>query len=73
MVEGVCYDTKEDLLNNDLVPYKYLLEKDLLPTVMVGHTLYPNIDPDYPASLSKKYAAYKGRILFLSSLIQVKC
>ena len=54
MAEGICYDTKEDLLNNDLVPYKYLLEKDLLPTVMVGHTLFPNIDPDYPASLSKK-------------------
>ena len=54
MTEGICLDTKEDLLNCDLLPYKYLLEKGLLPTVMVGHNLYPNIDPDYPASLSKK-------------------
>lgn len=54
MTEGICYDTKEDLLNRDLLPYKYLLEKELLPSVMVGHTVYPNIDPDYPASLSKK-------------------
>lgn len=54
MVEGVSACTKEELLNNALVPYKYLLEKDLLPTVMVGHTVYTNIDPDYPASLSKK-------------------
>ena len=54
MTGAVCYSTKEELLNSDLLPYKYLLERDLLPTVMVGHTLYPNIDPDFPASVSKK-------------------
>jgi len=30
------------------------MERDLLPAVMVGHTVYKNIDPEYPASLSKK-------------------
>lgn len=54
MTDTPCFDTKEELLNNCLLPYKYLLEKDLLPTVMVGHGVYQNIDPDYPASLSKK-------------------
>lgn len=54
MTEGISCCTKQDLLDSNLIPYKYLLEKGLLPTAMVGHTVYPNIDPDYPASLSKK-------------------
>jgi beta-glucosidase-like glycosyl hydrolase len=54
MVEGISYDTEEELLQSALVPYLALMKEDLLPAVMVGHTLFPNIDPDYPASLSKK-------------------
>lgn len=54
MVEGISYDTEEELLQCSLVPYFELMKEELLPAVMVGHTLFPNIDPDYPASLSKK-------------------
>ncbi len=50
-VSGV---TEEELLSFDLVPYFELMKKGLLPTIMVGHTTYKNIDPEYPASLSKK-------------------
>ncbi|MBE7026578.1 MAG: hypothetical protein E7410_03310 [Ruminococcaceae bacterium] len=53
MTEGFATSTKEDLLNCDLLPYKHLLEKGLLPAIMAGHNMFVNIDPDYPASLSK--------------------
>lgn len=54
MREGVSEFTRDYIMENNLKPYKHLLEKNLLHTVMVGHTVYKNIDPDYPASLSKK-------------------
>ena len=54
MVEGISYDTEEQLLKSSLVPYLELMKEGLLTAIMVGHTLFPNIDPDYPASLSKK-------------------
>lgn len=54
MSEVASEFTEEYIIENNLAPYRYLLERNLLPTVMVGHTLYKNIDPDYPASLSKK-------------------
>ena len=54
MANTGCYNTKEDLINERLVPYKYLMEKGLLNSLMVGHSVYENIDPEYPASLSKK-------------------
>lgn len=46
--------TKEDLLNMPLLPYIQLMKEDLLPSIMVGHEIYDNIDPGIPASLSKK-------------------
>lgn len=54
MVEGVSSFSKEDLLNGSLPPYLALMKEDLLPCIMTGHTVFPKIDPDYPASLSKK-------------------
>lgn len=54
MTEGSCKDTKEVLLETSLIPYIYLNKRGLLPSIMVTHTVYHNIDPDYPASLSKK-------------------
>lgn len=54
MTEGSCGDTRETMLATSLVPYKKLLEKDLLPCVMSMHTVYHNVDPDHPATLSKK-------------------
>ena len=54
MTEGGCDYTKEELIEKNLFPYKYLMERGLLPSIMTTHTLYSKIDPDYPASLSKK-------------------
>ena len=54
MTGSPCYATKEELLNNKFVPYKYLMERGLLPSIMSGHKTMANIDPDYPASFSKK-------------------
>ena len=54
MREGLSELSKEYIVEHNLAPYKYLMEKDLLPSIMVEHTVYKNIDPDYPASLSKK-------------------
>ena len=54
MANTGSYNTKEDLVNERLVPYKHLMDKGLLDSIMVGHSVYPHIDPDYPASLSKK-------------------
>ena len=54
MAEGTSPLTKEELLSFDLIPYLELMKKGLLRSIMSMHTVYPNIDPDYPASLSKK-------------------
>ena len=53
MREGFDYDTKEQLVESALYPYRKLIEEDLIDGVMVGHHLLPNIDPDRPASLSR--------------------
>ncbi|MBQ7293488.1 MAG: hypothetical protein IJW79_07105 [Clostridia bacterium] len=54
MTEGICHVTEEQLLNNDLVPYLELMKQGLLPSIMTGHKVFDKIDPDYPASVSKK-------------------
>lgn len=46
--------TEEALIEFDLAPYRYLMDKGLLPSIMTGHRTYSQIDPEYPASLSKK-------------------
>ncbi len=46
--------TEEELVKNNFKPYIHLWEKGLLPSIMVGHGTYADIDPKYPASLSKK-------------------
>ena len=46
--------TEQEVIEKNLVPYLHLWKKGLLPSVMVGHGTYTKIDPDYPASLSKK-------------------
>ena len=53
MREGFAEDTREELIEDALYPYRKLIEKDLLDGVMVGHSLIPNIDPERPASLSR--------------------
>ena len=54
MANTGSFETKEELMARALPPYKYLMDRGLLPTIMVGHSIFHNIDPEYPASLSKK-------------------
>ena len=53
MAESYSVDTKQDLIDYSLYPYRKLNEEGLLDGIMVQHQRYGNIDPDHPASLSK--------------------
>ena len=53
MREGFDEDTREELIEKALYPYRKLIEKELIDGVMVGHHVLKNIDPDRPASLSR--------------------
>jgi len=44
--------SREDLLKEDLLPYTALMPE--LDGIMACHLNFPQLDPDYPASLSKK-------------------
>lgn len=44
--------SKDTLLQEELLPFKSAIDEGV-NMIMVGHALYPQIDPDYPASLSK--------------------
>ena len=54
MAEGITPFTEEELLNFDLVPYLELLKDGLLPAAMTIHSIFSNIDPENPTTLSKK-------------------
>lgn len=54
MAESISYDTKEQLLNYDLYPYKRLMEEGLLDGLMTSHKRFINIDDQHPVTLSKK-------------------
>ncbi len=44
--------TLEELLREDVIPYTALMPE--LDAIMLGHVDFPNIDPDFPASLSPR-------------------
>lgn len=44
--------TLERLLQEDVIPYTALMSE--LDAIMLGHVDFPNIDPDFPASLSPR-------------------
>lgn len=44
--------TLEELLREDVIPYTALMPE--LDSVMLAHVDFPNIDPDFPASLSPR-------------------
>jgi len=44
--------TLEDLLKEDVLPYTALMPE--LDAIMLAHVDFPNIDPDFPASLSPR-------------------
>ena len=54
MAETYSTQTKEDLLENALYPYKELMKEDLIDGIMTKHMRFINIDDKYPASLSEK-------------------
>ena len=54
MAETYSIQTKEELMEYNLYPYMELMKEGLLDGIMTGHKRLINIDPDYPASLSKK-------------------
>jgi len=54
MAEVTAPETAEQLLDYNLFPYLEMMKEDLLDGVMTQHARIPNVDPDYPASLSKK-------------------
>lgn len=44
--------SKDQLLNEELIPFKSAIEQDV-EVIMTGHVIYPQIDNQYPATLSK--------------------
>lgn len=44
----------ETLWNRELLPYRILIEKGLLPSIMIAHTLFPALDEEYIATVSYK-------------------
>jgi beta-N-acetylhexosaminidase len=48
----VCPATLEELLREDVLPFTALMPE--LDAVMLAHIEFPNIDPDFPASLSPR-------------------
>lgn len=44
--------TIEELLREDVLPYTALMPE--LDAIMLAHVVFPNIDPDFPASLSPR-------------------
>lgn len=54
MAEAFSVQTVEELLDYSLYAYRELIKEDLLDGLMTAHHRFINIDPDVPASLSKK-------------------
>lgn len=54
MAERTNLLSREELVEHNLFPYTELMKEELLDGIMVGHGKYPNIDPEHPATLSKK-------------------
>lgn len=54
MAESVSSQTAEQLLDDSLFAYLYMMKQGVLDGVMTAHVRLPKIDDKYPASLSKK-------------------
>lgn len=54
-----------ELMGSDLVPFAGLIENDL-PGIMAAHVLYPDVDPERPASFSRPWLTeiLRGRFQF---------
>lgn len=56
--------TEQELLDFDLLPYKHLMDKGLLPAIMTTHSVFDNIDPGVPGTLSPKVQSIIRKIGF---------
>lgn len=54
MTPTVSESDEEDLKNHGLIPYKYLMDRGLLPSIMTSHRTLPKIDPDNAGTMSPK-------------------
>ena len=50
-VIDVDFDT---LWARELLPYRVLIEQNLLPSIMLAHGIYPSLDPEHLSTVSKK-------------------
>ena len=70
--------TKKELLDCELLPFKAAIEQNLVKMMMTAHVLYPQLDSDYPATMSKKIVTgllreelgYRG--LVISDALEMK-
>lgn len=44
---------RETMMNRELLPYRKLIEADLLPSIMIAHSIFPAFDPNDIATVSK--------------------
>ena len=44
---------RETLYAREILPYKELIDRDLLPSIMIAHSIYPALDPNDVATVSK--------------------
>lgn len=45
---------KKTMDERELLPYKELIAEGLLPSIMIAHSIFPAIDPEHIATVSKK-------------------
>lgn len=45
---------RKTMEERELLPYKKLIEANVLPSIMIAHSIFPAIDPDNIATVSKK-------------------
>ena len=45
---------KDTMLKRELLPYRELIKKDLLPSIMIAHSIFPAFDSEDIATVSKK-------------------
>lgn len=50
----VIHTDRKTLNERELLPYKKLIEAGVLPSIMIAHSIFPAIDPDNIATVSKK-------------------
>ena len=53
MVDGESHLSEADIRSIDMLPYEKMLRDGILTGVMTKHVVLPQIDPVYPATLSK--------------------